>query len=459
MLLATTTYYPFAVLLLGIAFVILTIAVLRVHAFVALILAAIFVGLLNPLVPGSEEVSRWVRAVELPMKEMGTTAGQIGFVIALASVIGMALMESGAADKIIRKFLQVLGEKKAGIALLISGFFLAIPVFFDTVFFLLIPLAIALSARVGKRYLYFVMAIGGGGVITHVLVAPTPGPLIMAESYGIDLGLTIIAGIVAGLLPAVVVLVAGNRLDARIPVAIPKLSADQQDRPESGLPSFFMSVLPVILPVVLISMASLVGIMPKDALPAGVQNLVFFFGNKNIALLLGTAIALWVLARQQGLNLAGLTAKMESPLMTAGIIILITSAGGAFGAMIKHTGIGDAILAATSGHELNYIFLAWGIAAAMKIAQGSSTVAMITTANIMVPLVGDGSALPYPLVLIFLATGFGSLTLSWMNDSGFWVVGKMSGFTEKQTLQSFTLVLFLISLTGLLEVWLFSLFF
>ncbi|MEZ4774941.1 MAG: SLC13 family permease [Bacteroidia bacterium] len=458
-LLATTTYYPFVVLLLGITFVILTIAVFRIHAFLALILAAIFVGLLNPDVPGKEEVSRWVRAVEQPMIEMGTTAGQIGFVIALASIIGMALMESGAADKIIRKFLSVLGEKRAGVALLISGFFLAIPVFFDTVFFLLIPLAIALSSRIGKRYLYFVMAICGGGVITHVLVAPTPGPLIMAEEYGLDLGVSIIGGIVAGLIPAVVVLYVSDWLDKRVPVTIPKIAGNQESKSDDELPSFMMSVLPVILPVLLISIASLIGILPKESVAPALKNLVNFLGNKNIALLIGAVIALWVMAKQQNLNLFQLTGKIESPLTTAGIIILITSAGGAFGAMIKHTGIGDAILAATSGHELNYIFLAWGIAAVMKIAQGSSTVAMITTANIMVPLVGDGSTLPYPLLLIFLATGFGSLTLSWMNDSGFWVVGKMSGFTEKQTLQSLTFVLFMISITGLAEVWLFSLFF
>ncbi|MDX2246341.1 MAG: SLC13 family permease [Bacteroidia bacterium] len=458
-LLATTTYYPFVVLLSGIAFIVVTIAVFRIHAFLALMLAAIFVGLLIPNVPGDPEVSNWIRAVELPMKEMGATAGQIGFAIALASVIGIALMESGAADKIIRKFLAVLGENKAGIALLACGFFLAIPVFFDTVFFLLIPLAIALSVRVGKNYMFYVMAICGGGVITHVLVAPTPGPLVMAEAYGIDLGLSIVGGILAGLLPAALVPAIARWLDKRIPVTIPQPTRKQDDIPESELPSFFLSILPVVLPVILISLASVVGILPKESISPFVKNLVLFLGNKNIALLIGMIISLWLLGKQLNLNLAQLMQKIEEPLTTAGIIILITSAGGAFGAMIKHSGIGDAILSATAGQEINYILLAWGISSVMKIAQGSSTVAMITTANIMVPLIGDGSTLPYPLLLIFLATGFGSLAISWMNDSGFWVVGKMSGFTEKQTLRSLTVTLALIAVIGLAEVLLISLFF
>jgi len=451
------SYWPFGILLLAIVLIVVMIAVLRVHAFFALMLAAVAVGLLaGDKLPGAEGGNALIRAVELPMLEFGATAGKIGFVIALAAVIGVCLMESGAADKIVRRFLSVLGEARAGIALLASGFFLAIPVFFDTVFFLLIPLARALSLRAGKNYLFYVLAIGGGGVITHSLVAPTPGPLSMAETLNIDLGLSIVVGTLAGLLPAVGVLFLARYLNQRMDIPLRESAgaslADLKTVMSKGddeLPSFTLSILPVILPVFLIGLASVLGVMEVSA---GIERWVGFFGNKNIALLLGTLIALWILARQKGLGRENLLQVVGPPLETAGVIILITSAGGAFGAMIKHSGVGDAIEAAMGGGGFSYIILGWLIAAVMKIAQGSGTVAMITTASMMVELIGDGSSLGYHPIYIFMAIGYGSLMISWMNDSGFWVVCKLSGFTESETLKSWTVLLGAIALMGLLEV-------
>src|SRR5882762_658241 len=191
-------YWPFAVLGMSVALIILLITVLRVHAFMALILAAMAAGLLARTLPGEPEKSHWVQAVELTASEFGVTAGKIGIVIALASVIGMCLMESGAADKVVRRFLALFGEKRAGVAILASSYFLSIPIFFDTFFMLLLPLARAMRVRTGKDYLLYVMAICCGGTVTHSLLAPHPGPLAMAETLKIDLGITIIAGIIVG---------------------------------------------------------------------------------------------------------------------------------------------------------------------------------------------------------------------------------------------------------------------
>jgi GntP family gluconate:H+ symporter len=163
------------------------------------------------------------------------------------------------------------------------------------------------------------------------------------------------------------------------------------------------------------------------------------------------------LARQKKWNIRQLEKVMERPLEIAGLIILITGAGGAFGAMIRNTGIGETIQQlASKGFEINLIVLAWIISATMKIAQGSSTVAMITTSGIMVSLLEATGALPYHPVYILIAIGFGSLTVSWMNDSGFWVVGKLSGFTEKETLRSWTVTLLLMSVAGLIQALLLS---
>jgi gluconate:H+ symporter, GntP family len=467
--------WPFAVLAIAVAFIVVAIAVLRVHAFLSLILAAFLVGLLSvklPELPGRPEAGHLIRVVEWTMIEFGKAAGNIGFAIALASIIGVCLMESGAADKVVRRFMAVLGEKRAGIALLASGFFLSIPVFFDTVFFLLIPLARALALRAGKNYLLYVLAICGGGVITHSIVAPTPGPLIVVENLKLDLGLSIVAGVLAGILPAIGIWYLIKYLNARIDLPMRETAGMPLselnaivNKGEEELPSFTASVLPVVLPVALIALASFLVLAQKTwpglvAAFGGPESFAIisrgieFFGNKNIALLIGTVIALWVLARQKGLTMAKLGEVMSPPLETAGVIILITSAGGAFGAMIRHSGVGDSIKLMAGGGGMNYVLLAWLITAVVRVAQGSATVAMITASAIMYPIMADG--LPFHPMYIFLAIGFGSMIFSWMNDSGFWVVGRLSGFTEKETLKTWTVLVTAISVIGLVETLLFS---
>jgi GntP family gluconate:H+ symporter len=423
-------------------------------------LAAMLAGALSETLPGSPERSHLVNAIELPMLEFGATAGKIAWVIALASLIGVCLMESGAADKIVRSLLRVLGERRAAWALLICGFVLGVPVFFDTVFFLLIPLAQALSLRLGKNYLLYVVAIVSGAIITHSIVPPTPGPLFMAETLpGVDLGLCILAGVVAGVIPALAAIALGSWLNARSPIELRTTSgtalAELQAivaKDERDLPPFLLSVLPVVLPVCLIALVSVGTALDWRQSIGSVYAVIEVLGNKNFAMFLGAAIALAVLAKQKNLNRDNWAEVMVQPLATAGVIILITSAGGAFGAMIQHAGVGASLDALMSGKSVNLIWVAWAAAAVMKIAQGSGTVAIITTSAMMAVVIGDGAALPYHPLWIYLAIGFGSMMISWMNDSGFWVVCKLSGFTERETLTSWTLSLAVISLVGLAEI-------
>lgn len=447
-------YWPFAILFLSIMMVVILITRWRFHPFVALMLSAIFVGLISPALPVSAGENALVAAVELPMTEFGAMAGKIAWVIALAAVIGTAMMESGAAEVIVNWLLETLGEKRTAVALVMSGFLLSIPVFFDTVFFLLIPIGITLARKTGKDFVLYVVAIGGGGVISHSIVPPTPGPLIMAETLRIDLGTTILAGIVAGIIPAIVVLIVAKWMNKKmsIPVRVTRTNEMGIENP----PSLALSILPVIIPILMISLTSIVGAF-TDAQPGWIA----FQGNKNIAMGVGAFIAIFLWMKTQKLNSGELWMAASRPLEIGGIIILITSAGGAYGAMIKHSGIGEAISLLTGGSHVHFILLAWLIAAVMKIAQGSGTVSMITSAAIMVALMGPAPHLPYHPVYILLSIGFGSLFISWMNDSGFWVVVRMSGFTEKEGLQTWTLLLIIISLVGLCQVlllsWLFPL--
>jgi GntP family gluconate:H+ symporter len=457
-----STYWPFVVLLLCVGLVVFLITVVRLHAFLALILAAIAAGLLAGPLPGEPKKSHATQAIELTTAEFGVTAGKIGVVIALASVIGMCLMESGAADKVVRRFLAIFGEKRAGFVLLLSSYILSIPIFFDTFFMLLLPVAQALALRLRKNYLLFLMAICCSAIVPHIVVAPHPGPLAMAETLKLDLGLTIVVGLGVGIVPALCAWMVAHWLNRRTTVAFrqtPGTSVARLEQviasDERALPGFLPSILPVLLPIGLISTASFMTAFAGAKRIPVLYPCVEFIGNRNVALVLGAAIAMWVLARQKGYSVAKVCSLIGRPLETAGVIILITSAGGAFGSMLKNAGVGDAIKAASAGREVNFVLLAWLVSSVIRVAQGSATVAMLTTSAMMVPIIypqgGEGlSGLPYHPIYIFLAIGFGSIILSWMNDSGFWVVSKLSGMTERETLQSWTVITTVVSVSGLL---------
>lgn len=458
LILASIASNPLVALGASIAVMVVLIGVFRVHAFFALMLAA---GVVAVMASGEQG---WAPAIEGMMGEFGGAVGRIGFSIAVAAVIGEALLASGAADRIVRSFLTTLGEKRAPLALLGAGFVLGVPVFFDTVFFLLIPLARALTARTGKNYLLHVLAICAGAVVTHATVPPTPGPLAMAEVLRLELGPVMLAGLAAGILPSVAGLWFGQWCNRRMPIALRTVHGSSVDAgapapqvEESALPPFWISIAPVIVPVVLIAATS-VAATYRDGLSPSVLQAVGFLGNKNVALLLGALIAVGVYLRRKGLSWRNTQGIMGEPLATAGVIILITAAGGAYGAMIKNAGIGDVIRAWAETHGLNVLVLSWAMAAFLRAAQGSTTVAVITTAGLMMSIGGEQGFGVHP-VYLYLVIGYGGLFMSWMNDSGFWLFSRMTGLNERETLKSWTMLLSIISVAGLLQVlvasWLF----
>jgi GntP family gluconate:H+ symporter len=460
-------YYPLFVLGVGVAFVVVTIIRFKVHAFLALILAAFIVALLAGR-PDAASGNTAAAAIELAATEFGNMVASIGVVIVMASIIGKCLLDSGAADAITRRFLRALGVQRAPAALLGSGYVLSMPVFFDTVFYLLVPLAKTFRLRTGGRYLYFVLSICAGGVLTHSLVAPTPGPLLATANLHLNLGTTIIAGIAFSILPAIVVgHYLARWLDRRYDIPLRSTPdvrvADleqQMQRPDSALPPFWFAMLPIVLPVLMIAAGTIFDTLDAAARAAGAAGMqpltleaIHFIGNKNVAMLASAVCALLLLWRQAGDGIGEAMGKLEPAIASAGVIILITAAGGAFGAMIRHAGVGDLIqsLVGEGASGTLLLLVAFGVAAVMKTAQGSTTVAMITTSAIMFGVI-DGMVLPFHPVYIFLVIGFGGLVISWMNDSGFWVVCKMSGFTETETLRTWTVTLAAAGVVGLVQV-------
>src|SRR3989454_9723486 len=333
---------PTLILLIGMATILGAILLLRLNAFLALITAAIVVSVLAP----GEPAVKIARVAE----GFGRTAGSIGVVIALAAITGQALLGSGAEDRIVHGFLAFLGEKRGATALCSTGYILSIPVFFDTVFYLLVPLARSMYGRTKRNYLKYLLAIAAGAGATHTLVRPTPGPLAIAGTLGVDLGTMVLVGIVVALPAAGVGLLCAGWVDRRMPV-VPRAHAApvpaEAAAPQS-LPGLVPSLLPIVLPVLLISSHTVVVSMTARpgahfAFWSTLAPYTAIIGNPNLALLVSAGVALWVYARQRSASRADLTEVVDTSLTGAGFIILIVAASGAFGGALQGTGVGPGI--------------------------------------------------------------------------------------------------------------------
>src|SRR6059058_2185918 len=390
--------HPLLILLVGMATILGGILGLRLNAFLALVAAAIVVSLLAP----GEPAAKIARVAE----GFGRTAGTIGIVIALAAIAGQAMMDSGAADRIVTAFIGLLGEKRSATALCATGYVLSIPVFFDTVFYLLVPLARSGYARTNRYYLKYLLAIAACAGATHTLVPPTPGPLAVAGTLGVDLGTMVLVGLVVWLPAAGVGLLLAGWVDRRMPV-VPQAAAAPSAATQP-LPGLVPSLLPIVLPVLLISSNTVVASMTgrpgaHSTIWSALVPYTAIVGNPNLAMLVAAAVALWVYVRERGVSRADLARMVDTSLMGAGFIILIIAASGAFGVALQATGIGPVIerafvgnAAAGVGSGLVFLFLGFGVASLIKIAQGSSTVAMITTAAMLAAMLpANGRSLPF----------------------------------------------------------------
>lgn len=465
---------PLYIILIGTAAVLFCIIRLKLHAAVALLLAALVTALLT----SNDQILAY--AIHQGMNEaqaeslanlslgkrlasaFGSTSGKVGILIALASVIGTALMRSGGAERIVRGLLSLFGKKNTSLAFLTGSFTLAVPVFFDTVFYLMIPLVKSVGVRDPKKFSLYLMTVIAGGVMAHSLIPPTPGPLFVAEEMGIDLGAMILGGLVVGSITVICgylyALWANKHWD--LPMRdTADISIDDlkqfSERKKEDLPNIWISLLPVILPILLIT-GNTFSSMNLESQGANttdfqIQTAKFFstVGDANIALFISCIIAMALLANR--LKDRGQFKKfIFEALSGAGMIILITSAGGAFGQMLQQTGIGIRVGEMARGYQMAILPLAFLITAAVRTAQGSATVAMVTAIGVIGSLAQ--TELAFHPVYIALAIGCGSKIFAWMNDSAFWIVTKMSGMEEKETIRYFSYLLMVMGFSGLIAV-------
>jgi GntP family gluconate:H+ symporter len=387
---------------------------------------------------------------QLLVRGFGGTCGDIGILIAMATIIGKCLLDSGGAERIVVGIRRAFGERRTSHAFVASGFVMGIPVFADTVFFLLLPLAKAMRMKTGKNYLLYVLCVVGGVTMSHSLVPPTPGPLFVAGELGVDVGLMMLGGLLVGAPCATVGYFYAKWADRKWDIPLrssAELTQEQLeamvDRDESSLPPLFVSLLPIVLPVVLIAGGTALRMLELDAPGLDV------WSDKNIALVFSAAVALSLLAHRVGRSAMG--PAVGSALASGGVIILITAAGGAFGQALRQTGIAYTIadLVPASSMSLLWLPVAFGITMLVRIAQGSATVAMITSVGIVAPIAASTDLGFHPLYLA-LAIGCGSKPIPWMNDSGFWAIAKMAGFTESETLKTVSAMMSTMGFVGII---------
>lgn len=412
-------------LLLTIVFIIVATTRLKLHPFLALLIAAFGYGLLCGKMSPQE-------VVESVNAGFGGTIGYIGIVILAGSVIGTFLEKSGGAVRLAQRILQLVGHKNVPLAMGIIGYIVSIPVFCDAGFVILWPLAKSLSARAKTSLAATAVALSLGLYATHTMVPPTPGPVAAAGILKADLGLVILWGLFVGIFALAAACVFSIKFAAKVDIKVESESeqSDKENLPAQA-PSAFKSVIPIFLPILLIVLRS-VSDFPNHPFGQGsVAGFIEFAGQPVVALLAGVFLA-FLLPKKLTTDMFSPSGWVGEAVLAVAAIIIITGCGGAFGKVLQNSGLSEVVAERLGGKNLS-IALPFLMAAALKTAQGSSTVAIITTAGTMAPLIESlGLADPTGRALTVVAIGAGSMIVSHANDSYFWVVTGLSKMSVKQ---------------------------
>ncbi|MCR5288742.1 MAG: GntP family permease [Treponema sp.] len=412
---------------IGLLALILLILKTKIHVFIALIIASCIIGLAGGMAPNA--------VAGAITKGFGGTLGSIGIIIGLGVMLGQIFEESGAAERMARTFLKVFGKGHEELAMAVTGYIVSIAIFCDSGFVILSPLAKALSKETKKSMVALSVALAGGLVITHSLVPPTPGPLGVAGTFQIDVGQFLLLGLIVSIPMVLATMFYGKWLGKRIyqlpgnaegewvraDYATAQIGSANADT-EKEIPSAFKSFFPLVLPVVLILLNTVLSALKVTGTAA---NVIYFVGTPVIAVLIGVIVAIYTLTGTR--DREDVIKSLETSIKSAGIIILVTGGGGSLGQIIKDAGVGAYIANGIAATHLPVILLPFIIATLVRFVQGSGTVAMVTAAGITAPIVAAAGG---NMVLGALAACTGSLFFSYFNDSFYWVVNRLSGISE-----------------------------
>ncbi|GAB3207864.1 GntP family permease [Marinactinospora thermotolerans] len=437
----------------AIAVLLFLIIKIKLEPFVSLLISGLFLALAAGL--GVNEIVGTALSSSESLLEtgFGGILGHIAPIIGLGTVLGAILERSGGADVLTRRLLKLFGPKGAPVAMGLAGLIFGIPVFFDIGIFVLAPLVYVAAKRGGRSLVLYALPLLAGLSMTHAFLPPHPGPTAAAGLLGVGLGWLIVMGFVCGIPAFVAAGIAWPLWIApRVPVSIPDdfLAAGSdgdaaEDGPRSPV-SLATVALVIAIPLLLILGATFGTIM----LPEGgtALQILTFLGNPAVALTIAVLLAFYLLGVRRGMTVAEFSELTGASLRPVGMILLVVGAGAFFGKVISATGVGSALAETLSGAGLPLIVLAYVISCGLRIAQGSATVAIVTTGGIVSPLVAGGDYSQVQLALLAVAIAAGSIIASHVNDGGFWIIAKYFNMSVKDTLKTWTVLETILSVVG-----------
>jgi Gnt-I system low-affinity gluconate transporter len=426
--------------IIGIIVLLLLLLKMKIPAFISLLIASIVTGLLAGL--NGEEIIKTIQ------NGMGGTLGFVATVVGLGAIFGGILEKTNSANIIAQKLLGITGEKKAPLAMMITGFFVAIPVFFDVGFIILFPIIHALHKKTGKSITQYAVPLLAGLAVTHACIPPTPGPIAVAEIIGASLAWVIVLGVVIGLPMAYVGgILYGKYIGERIDI---QLTDDTRtDIVGSQFKHSFAKIIWIIfLPIILIVLGT---VIKEGYLSLGneyINQLIVLIGHPFTALIIANLLAWYLLGKSNGLTSKQLGEISSKSLYPAGIIILVTGAGGVYKQTLVDTGAGELLATQLQSWGLGIVLFAFLAALMVRVLQGSATVAMITAAGLVAPLLSSYDLSGGQLACLVIAISSGATMMSHLNDSGFWLVKEYLMLTEKQGFKIWTVASSIIGLVG-----------
>jgi Gnt-I system low-affinity gluconate transporter len=431
----------------SISLLLVMIIVARIEAFISMLFVSVLTALLGGIpITGVIDVIR---------TGMGGILGYIAIVIGLGTMFGEIVQASGGAQRIADSILKTFGEQKSQWALVLIGLIIAIPVFFEVALILFIPLVYDLTRKSGRSILYYGIPLACGIAVAHAFIPPTPGPVAVASLLGADLGWVILIGLIAGF-PAAVVggIIFGKYIAGRINQGVPEYmmvtAPELSPGSDRKLPSFAMTLAVIGLPLALI----LLNTAGTVLLPEGntIREWMSFIGHPFIALMIAALTAFYFLGTRLGFTAKEVQKIATKSMEPVGMIILVAGAGGVFSQVLIATGVGNALVDLMSSTNLPVILFAFLIAALVRVSQGSATVAMVTAAGLLAPVVGQAGYSGAMLGCIATAIACGATVLSHVNDTGFWLISQLMGISERDTLRSWTVMVTIVGFTGLIVV-------
>jgi len=413
----------------GVALVLFLIIRTKLHAFVALLLGSIVIGIAAgmPFQGVLDSVSSGV----------GSTLASIAVVVGLGAMFGRMLEVSGGAESLAASLLEKSGERNAQWALMIVGLLVSIPVFFDVAFIILVSVIYGLTEKTGKPIVYFAIPLMAGGVVAHSFIPPTPGPLAVAGLLGADLGYVMMFGVLVGV-PAAIVAgpIYGRFIAPRVPARMPEYMEATERRELTALPPVGLIITLIAIPLVLIVGNTLAGLWLADGNALRVA--LALIGHPMVALLITTILCFSLLGRRAGYSREQVQDVATRALEPAGIVILVTAAGGVLKQVLIDSGVGEVLADRLIATQLPSLFLAFLIAAVVRVMQGSATVAMLTAGGLVAALFGDIEMSQAMLALHCVGIAAGATIASHVNDSGFWLVNRYLGLTVPETFKTWT---------------------